>query len=135
LIKRILARGHADLISGRYSCYSNISPPLDISWSMLAPLSAVAAASSKIVSPVLLDLQMPGMDGFEFIRHVREQETLKELPILIMTAKTLAREEIALLRRDTQALLQKNGNWRQQLMVEVRRVLQGRKRAKSAGQP
>jgi CheY-like chemotaxis protein len=96
---------------------------------------ALEVLSSKIVSAVLLDLQMPGMDGFEFIRHVRAQETLKDLPILIMTGKTLAREEVALLDRETQGVLQKNGSWRQQLTVEVGRVLQGRKRAKSAGQP
>ncbi len=96
---------------------------------------ALEVLSSKLVSAVLLDLLMPGMDGFEVIRHVRGQATLKELPILVMTAKTLAPEEIALLSRETQALFQKNGSWRQQLMVEVGRVVQGRKRAKSAGQP
>ena len=95
---------------------------------------ALEVLSSKLVSAVLLDLLMPGMDGFEVIRHVREQETLKELPILVMTAKTLAQEEIALLSRETQAQFQKNGSWRQQLIVEVGRVVQGRKRAKSAGQ-
>jgi CheY-like chemotaxis protein len=91
--------------------------------------------SSKRVSAVLLDLLMPGMDGFEVIRHVREQPTLKELPIFVMTAKTLTPEEIALLGRDTKALFQKNGSWQQQLMVEVGRVVQGRKQAKSAAQP
>jgi PAS domain S-box-containing protein len=96
---------------------------------------ALEVLSSKLVSAVLLDLLMPGMDGFEVIRHVREQATLKELPILVMTAKTLEQEEIAVLSRETQALFQKNGSWRQQLMVEVGRVVQGRKRAKSAGQP
>jgi PAS domain S-box-containing protein len=96
---------------------------------------ALEVLSSKLVSAVVLDLLMPGMDGFEVIRHVREQATLKELPILVMTAKTLAHEEIALLSRETQALFQKNGSWQQQLMVEVGRVIQGRKRAKSAGQP
>ena len=30
---------------------------------------ALEVLSSKIVSAVLLDLQMPGMDGFEFIRR------------------------------------------------------------------
>jgi CheY-like chemotaxis protein len=30
---------------------------------------------------------MPGMDGFEVIRHVREQATLNELPILVVTAQ------------------------------------------------
>jgi CheY-like chemotaxis protein len=96
---------------------------------------ALEVLSSKLVSAVLLDLLMPGMDGFEVIRHIREEANLKELPILVMTAKSLAQEEIALLSRETQALLQKNGSWQQQLMVEVGRVLQGRKRAKSAGQP
>jgi len=96
---------------------------------------ALEVLSSKLVNAVLLDLLMPGMDGFEVIRHVREQATLKELPILVMTAKTLAPEEIALLSRETQALFQKSGSWQQQLMAEIGRVVQGRKRAKSAGQP
>jgi hypothetical protein len=52
-----------------------------------------------------------------------------------MTGKTLAEEEIALLSRETQALFQKNDSWQQQLIVEVGRVVQGRKRAKAAGQP
>ena len=96
---------------------------------------ALEVLSSKLVNAVLLDLLMPGMNGFEVIRHVREQATLKDLPILVMTAKTLAPEEIALLSCETQALFQKSGSWQQQLMTEVRRVVQGRKRAKSAGQP
>jgi PAS domain S-box-containing protein len=96
---------------------------------------ALEVLSSKLVNAVLLDLLMPGMDGFEVIRHVREQATLKELPILVMTAKTLVPEEIALLSRETQALFQKSGSWQQQLMAEVGRVVQGSKRAKSAGQP
>jgi PAS domain S-box-containing protein len=95
---------------------------------------ALEVLSSKLVSAVLLDLLMPGMDGFEVIRHVRGQPTLADLPILVMTAKTLAQEDIALISRETQALLQKNGSWQQQLVVEVGRVVQGRKRAKSAGQ-
>jgi CheY-like chemotaxis protein len=95
---------------------------------------ALEVLSSKVVSAVLLDLLMPGMDGFEVIRHVRKEATLKELPIFVMTGKTLAEEEIALLSRETQALFQKNDSWQQQLIVEVGRVVQGRKRAKAAGQ-
>jgi CheY-like chemotaxis protein len=77
---------------------------------------------------------MPGMDGFQVIRHVRQEPALKDLPIVVMTAKNLSREEIALLNRETQGLLQKNGSWKQQLIAEVDRVTQGRQRAKSAGQ-
>jgi PAS domain S-box-containing protein len=95
---------------------------------------ALEVLSSKLVSAVLLDLLMPGMDGFEVIRHVRQEAALKDLPIFVMTAKSLTQDESALLSRETQALFQKNGAWQQQLMVEVGRVVQGRKRAESAGQ-
>jgi signal transduction histidine kinase/CheY-like chemotaxis protein len=95
---------------------------------------ALEVLSSKLVSAVLLDLLMPGMDGFEVIRHVRQDAALKELPIFVMTSKSLTPEESDLLARDTQALLLKNGSWQQQLVAEVERVIQGRKLARSAGQ-
>jgi signal transduction histidine kinase/CheY-like chemotaxis protein len=95
---------------------------------------ALEVLSSKLVSAVLLDLLMPGMDGFEVIRHVRQDAALKELPIFVMTSKSLTAEESDLLARDTQALLLKNGTWQQQLVAEVERVIQGRKLARSAGQ-
>jgi CheY-like chemotaxis protein len=74
------------------------------------------------------------MDGFEVIRHVRQDAVLKHLPIFVMTGKSLTPEESDLLARDTQALLLKNGSWQQQLVAEVERVIQGRKLARSAGQ-
>jgi PAS domain S-box-containing protein len=95
---------------------------------------ALEVLANKVVGAILLDLLMPGMDGFQVIRHVRQEPALKDLPILVMTAKNLSREEIALLNRETQGLLQKDGSWKQQLIAEVGRVTQGQKRAKSAGQ-
>ncbi len=95
---------------------------------------ALEVLSSKLVSAVLLDLLMPGMDGFEVIRHLRSEPTLKDLPILVMTGKTLTSEEAAIIDRETQALFHKNGSWQQQLIAEVGRVIQGRQLAKSAGQ-
>jgi PAS domain S-box-containing protein len=94
---------------------------------------ALEVLSSKPVSAVLLDLSMPGMDGFEVIRHIRQEPALRELPIFVMTAKNLKRDELAVLNRETQALFLKNGSWRQDLIVEVGRVFQGRKLAKTAG--
>ncbi len=97
---------------------------------------ALEVLSSKLVSAVLLDLLMPGMDGFEVLRHIRQEPTLKELPIFVMTAKNLTADEMAVLTRETQALFHKNGAWQQQLIAEVGRVFQSRKikKAKSAGE-
>jgi len=95
---------------------------------------ALEVLANKVVGAILLDLLMPGMDGFQVIRHVRQEPALRDLPILVMTAKNLSREEIALLQRETQGLLQKDGSWKQQLIAEVDRVIRGHKLAKSAGQ-
>jgi CheY-like chemotaxis protein len=94
---------------------------------------ALEVLSSKVVGAVLLDLLMPGMDGFEVIRHVRQEPTLKELPILVMTAKNLTQEEMGLLSRETQGLLQKKGPWQQQLIAEVGRVVRGGRLTKAVG--
>jgi PAS domain S-box-containing protein len=94
---------------------------------------ALEVLSAKMVSAILLDLLMPGMDGFEVIRHVRKEPTLKNLPIFVMTGKNLTAEESALLARETQALFHKNGSCQEQLISEVGRVLQSRKMGMAAG--
>lgn len=95
---------------------------------------ALEILSSKIVDAVLLDLLMPGMDGFEVIRHIRSKPNLQDLPIFVMTGKTLTSEEINLLNSQTQAFFQKNGPWQTQLASEIARVLNSKKRAHAAGQ-
>jgi hypothetical protein len=52
-----------------------------------------------------------------------------------MTAKNLSPDEIALLNRETQGLLQKGRSSHEQLIAEVGRVVRRRGLAKSAGQP
>ena len=42
---------------------------------------------SKTLSLVLLDLNMPGVDGFEVMKRMMESDDLKNLPVLIMTSE------------------------------------------------
>jgi signal transduction histidine kinase/DNA-binding response OmpR family regulator len=93
---------------------------------------ALEVLSSTRIGAVLLDLLMPDMDGFQVLRHIKQNAALRDLPIFVITAKSLTADEATLLRRDTQALFQKNGSWRQLLLAEVDRVISGTKRVKAA---
>lgn len=37
---------------------------------------------------IITDLNMPGMNGIEFIRHVRQQPTMRFVPILFLTTES-----------------------------------------------
>jgi len=45
-------------------------------------------------SLMLLDLMMPGMDGFQLVAEMQQHETLREIPVLILTAKDLTPMEL-----------------------------------------
>lgn len=57
---------------------------------------------------ILLDLQMPGMDGYETIRHLKQDPATAFIPIIIITAADVAaKERIKALELGADAFLQK----------------------------
>ena len=78
---------------------------------------------------LLLDLMMPEMDGFEVIRQMDLDRQLTNVPVIVLTAKTLTGKESAALARSTQALLHKHDNWRERLLVELKHLTQQKRSA------
>jgi len=50
-------------------------------------LEALEILSSHWVDVVLTDINMPGMDGLEFLRRLRQDDTLKEIPVILITTE------------------------------------------------
>lgn len=50
-------------------------------------LEAIEALSLKPYELVLLDLNMPDIGGIEVVEFVRSQDTLKKLPIIVITTR------------------------------------------------
>jgi YesN/AraC family two-component response regulator len=56
---------------------------------------------------VLLDLMMPDMDGFAVLEAMREDESTRAIPVIVVTAQTLTEEDMARLNRGVASVLSK----------------------------
>lgn len=61
----------------------------------------------EIVDLVLLDLQMPEMDGFEVLEAMRAVESTRKIPIIVVTGKILTESEMERLNQGVAAVLAK----------------------------
>ncbi len=63
---------------------------------------------NALPSLILLDLMMPEMDGFAFLEKIRDDEELREVPVVVLTAKELTDGERAFLAERTILVLSKS---------------------------
>jgi DNA-binding response OmpR family regulator len=87
---------------------------------------AVTVLESEPVDCVLLDLIMPEMDGFQVLKWMSGRTRFKRLPVFVLTAKDLSREEIALLDRNTRGTFHKGSEWREELVQQLQTALDGK---------
>jgi len=71
-------------------------------------------------SLILLDLMMPVMDGFEFLRELRNREDGRDIPVVVVTAKELTAEEHNLLRACVENIVQKGAISQEDLLADIR---------------
>src|SRR5437867_804386 len=88
-----------------------------------AGLQAVAESKPAVI---LLDLMMPVMNGFDFIRELRKNKEWQHIPVVILTAKDLTVEERRQLKGNVEQILQKGDYSREQLLSEVRELVKHR---------
>ncbi|MBN1888404.1 MAG: response regulator [Thermoflexales bacterium] len=83
-------------------------------------LEAVRAAAPDLI---LLDLMMPEMDGFEVLQSLKGDQATRDIPIVIITAKTLTQADLAKLDVNIQALLFKGQLAERDLPADIANAL------------
>jgi CheY-like chemotaxis protein len=69
---------------------------------------------------LLLDLVMPGMDGFALLDHIRREEHLRGIKVLVMSAKDLTANETSFLLERGGTVIPKGPNGRAALLAALR---------------
>jgi CheY-like chemotaxis protein len=90
---------------------------------MLDGESGLAAAREHPPSAIVLDLMMPGMDGFEFLHRFRLTPRGRRTPVIVWSAKDLSRPERARLQASANAIIHKGAGSADLLLAEVQRCV------------
>ncbi|MCX6089474.1 MAG: response regulator [Candidatus Atribacteria bacterium] len=85
---------------------------------------ALAQIEKSLPDAVILDLMMPEVDGFEVLKTIRSVERTAHLPVLVLTAKYVTREELSFLKGNRiHQLIQKGDIGRSGLLAAVARMV------------
>ncbi|PST84596.1 histidine kinase [Pedobacter yulinensis] len=68
---------------------------------------------------IILDLRLPDTDGFALLDTLKSRDKLKDIPVVINTAKELDRDEIARIQKHTQSMVLKTSKSNDRLLDEV----------------
>ena len=90
--------------------------------------AGLRAVHEVLPSAIILDLMMPGMNGFEFLEHLRRDPIARRVPVIVWTVKDLTPEERAFLRASAQAVVSK-GQGSGDVLAELKTVLKPKKAA------
>jgi PAS domain S-box-containing protein len=69
---------------------------------------------------IVLDLMMPEVDGFDVLEHLLHQHRQEQIPVVVVTAKSLTPDERRFLQGATRRVIAKTGFSRDELLEAVR---------------
>jgi DNA-binding response OmpR family regulator len=101
--------------------------------SFVSSASVLTEALREMPALFLLDVLLPGADGFELCRHIRQTPALSAIPIIFLTAKTSEADRVKGLELGGDDYITKPFSPRE-LVARIRSVLRGLKQVPAAGE-
>lgn len=77
---------------------------------------AIDRALSEFPDAIILDLNMPGVSGFEVIRALKNKPETVDIPIIVCTSKDLSMQEMKMLNSNVSFVMQKEDLNKQKLL-------------------
>ena len=101
------------LVSMGYAAHETVNGRSGLEWLTKHPVPSL----------ILLDLMMPEMDGFQFLRELRRQPAFVNVPVIVVTAKELTAEDVRILSGQTEKIIAKDQTYLSELAAAVRERL------------
>lgn len=90
----------------------------------------LARIEKTIPDAMILDLMMPGIDGFKMLEMLRNAEPTAHVPVLVLTAKQITKEELQVLKKNNiHQLIRKGDVSRSELLNAVAWMLMSKENA------
>lgn len=96
-------------------------------------LGAITQATNEIPDLILLDIMMPGLDGYQVIEKLKQSEKTAEIPILIASAKGTEDDILRALKLGAKDYIVKPFNL-EQLIQKAFRLIEGAAQQAANGQ-
>ncbi|MDP3452183.1 MAG: response regulator [Bacteroidales bacterium] len=88
---------------------------------------ALELFNTVIPDAIILDLMMPGIDGFQVLEAIRNADITAQIPVLILTAKYITKDDLQFLKRNNvHQLIQKGDIKRHELIKVVGEMIVGK---------
>ena len=87
-------------------------------------LAALEQIEEDKPDAILLDLMMPRLDGFSTLAQLRQNQVTMDIPVIILTAKSLTAAETAVLQASAQQIVLKQGLASIELLEVLRHILE-----------
>lgn len=91
-------------------------------------LDALEFMQKERIDLVLLDLQMPEMDGFDVLEAMRESESTREIPVIVVTGKSLTEADMARLNQGVAVVLKKGLFSMEETLSHINAALERKRR-------
>ena len=101
--------------------------------SFVSGASVLSEAVREMPSLILLDVMLPGADGFDLCRHIRQTPVLSATPIIFLTAKTGEADRVKGLELGGDDYITKPFSPRE-LVARIRSVLRGLRQTPQASE-
>ena len=84
---------------------------------------ALKCVRTQLPDLILLDLMMPEMDGFQFVEALRKNPGAENIPVIVVTAKTLSPSDHLRLNGQVTDILRKGTLDRGALLAQIRSMV------------